>query len=633
MKTSEGSPRTLVTGIVLFVALFGVPLLMRSTYRLQELDYVLAVTMVAIGLNIVTGFAGQLALGPGGIFGIGGYAAAVVANKHPAVVGLVLMCLLAIVAASLAGVVIGLPALRVGGFYLGMTTLAIAALVPVVGTQWKLLGASYGLNLVGLPGFHPHLGGTTLYEVTVGATLVITLWCWALLHSRVGHRFRALAISEDLAASLGIPTFRTKFLAFLLSAWPAGIGGAFYLYTQQFFTATSANVNLSIYVLAACVIGGFGTVLGPLFGGLVVFGLSEFLSGLQQWEGLIFALLLGGFAILLPQGVMGFVESPATGRRQIPWVQALRRSLGRRPPGDHGEHLRPRRPANLSAAPAGATDRGRGVSAGDLVLSALSKTFGGVRAVSDVGLSVRRGTVHALIGSNGSGKTTILNLVSGFYRLDGGQILLGDERLDQRSAAEVAHLGVARTFQTPKLLDRESLLTNIQVAAELTSSCRAASSVLRLPKGRRADRSAREIAKASIAELGLQEYTNAPIDLLPHGLRRLSEIARCLATSPAVLLLDEPAAGLTHAELDRLSGVIRRAAAQGIGVLLIEHNVPFVFGLADEITVLHLGQVIATGTPEDIRANDAVAQAFLGSQVERIADRAVPDEGKGVSLG
>jgi ABC-type branched-subunit amino acid transport system ATPase component/ABC-type branched-subunit amino acid transport system permease subunit len=624
MKALSKVSRTGSVGSVLFLLLFGVPVVMHSGFRLQELEYVLAVTMIAVGLNVVTGFAGQLALGPGGIFGVAGYAAAVLASHHPAVIGLALMCLIGLVAASVVGLVVGIPALRVGGFYLGMATLALAALVPVVANEWNLVGGSYGVNLIGLSGFHPELGGVPLYEVTVAVLFVITLGSWALLHSRVGHRFLALANSEDLAASLGISGFRTKLLSFLISAWPAGLGGAFYVYTQQFFSSGSPNTNLSIYVLAACVIGGFGSVLGPIFGGLVVFGLSEFLSGLQEWQGVIFAVMLAGFAILLPEGVMGFVEGPASGRRQLPWTAGLRRAFnGRRVATDHGERLaltdvltKSRR---AEPSPGGS---GRSVlqpsADGDLELRGVEIRFGGVRAVDGVDLAVRRGTVHALIGSNGSGKTTILNLISGLYRLNAGEILLGSQRLDTRKAYEVARLGVGRTFQTPKLLARETVLANVLSAVEMHAGGNSVASVLRLPSGRRADREARDVALSMIEELGLGDSANLPVALLPHGLRRLVEIARALAASPGVLLLDEPAAGLTHEELDRLGQVISRAADRGVGVLLIEHNVPFVFGLADEVTVLHLGRVIAHGTPEEIRSDEKVAQAFLGSQVELI---------------
>jgi ABC-type branched-subunit amino acid transport system ATPase component/ABC-type branched-subunit amino acid transport system permease subunit len=622
MRTSARS-NALAGGAVIFSLLFAVPLVWGSDFRLQQFDYIIAVTMIAVGLNVVTGYAGQLALGPGGIFGIAGYAAAVLADHYPGTVGLFLMCCIGVAIASVAGVIVGVPALRVGGFYLGMATLAVALLVPVLGHQLSITGGDSGISLLALLDFAPNLTGVELYEVSVAVLFCITLWTYGLLHSRVGRRFLALANSEDLAASLGISGYRTKLLAFLLSAWPAGLGGAFYVYSQQFFTSTSADANLSIYVLAACVIGGFGSVMGPVVGGLVVFGLSTFLSSFQQWQGIIFGVLLAGFAILWPEGVMGTLERPGLGRPQPPWVGLLRSVSGHRTAVDHGE----RRPAGrarsgpVEAEPSRTVDAAEHAvtrSTGCLELRDVERSFGGVHAVAGASLQVGRGSIHALIGSNGSGKTTILNLISGFYRVDAGQIWLGDDRLDVLSAAEVARRGIGRTFQTPKLLLRDTLLANVLPAAESTIPCSGFSSVLRLPRGIRADRRAREIALQTVAQLGLDEYAHVPTSRLPHGLRRLGEIARCLAMSPSVLLLDEPAAGLTHAELERLAQVIRGAAERGVAVLLVEHNVPFVFQLATDITVLHLGRVIASGKPQEIMNDKQVAQAFLGSQAELV---------------
>ena len=407
--------------VLILVVMAAMPLVSSDTFRLQQYEYIISLTLVAVGLNVAAGFAGQLALGPGGIFGIAGYAAAVLADHHPETVGLALMCVIGVVAASLAGLLIGVPSLRVGGFYLGMATLAIAVMVPAVGGELKLTGASTGVSLLSNFKFAPSLDGVKLYEISVLILVVVVSWTWMLLHSRVGQRFQALANSDDLAASLGVVGFRTKLLAFVLSAWPAGLGGALYVYTQQFFVPSSASANLSIYVLAACVIGGFGTILGPIVGSLVVFGLNQFLGSLQQWQDIVFGVLLAGFAILCPEGIVGLIESAGSGGRRLPGALDVRRFLGtRRVALDHGEvgaRASKKRPTDAAALfthetthlPAPAGD-------GSLVLSQVVKSFGGVKAVGGVDLTVRRGSVHALIGSNGSGKTTILNLISGFYQ-------------------------------------------------------------------------------------------------------------------------------------------------------------------------------------------------------------------------
>lgn len=608
--------------ILILVALAAAPIVSSDVFRLQQYEYIIALTLVAVGLNVAAGFAGQLALGPSGVFGIAGYAAAIWADKHASTVGLAVLCLIAVVAATIASVLIGAPALRVGGFYLGMATLAVAFIVPAIASELHITGQSVGISLLANLDFMPSLDGIMLYEVSVAILAASVFGTWLLLHSRVGQRFQALANSDDLAASLGVVGYRTKLLAFVLSAWPAGLGAALYVYSQQFFVPSSADANLSIYVLAACVIGGFGTILGPIVGSLLVFGLDQFLGDLQQWQDIVFGVLLVGFAVLRPEGLVGVADSGGSGNRVVAALDVRRWLSARRVAEDHGEVAprgRRRRPSEVTAASDTVRTALRPAeSAGDLSVLGLAKSFGGVRAVDDASLIVRQGTVHALIGSNGSGKTTILNLISGFYRVDAGEILLGSDRLDTRPAAAVAQRGVGRTFQAPKLIVRQTLLENVQAAAAITADGNDISSVLRLPSGVRARRRSRATALEAIAEVGLSDYADVLVSRLPHGLRRLGEVARTLAMEPSVLLLDEPAAGLTHSELEVLAGVVRRAAERGAAVLLVEHNVPFVFRLADEITVLHLGKVIASGDPEDIRSNAQVAKSFLGSQAELI---------------
>jgi branched-chain amino acid transport system permease protein len=617
----RGRRENLVT-IVVLALLFAAPVVSSDVFRLQQYEYIISLTLVAVGLNIAAGFAGQLALGPSGVFGIAGYTAAVFANDHPKIAGLLLLAVIGVVAASLAGVLVGVPALRVGGFYLGMATLAVAFMVPAVGNELNITGGPTGISLLANLDFTPKWDGITLYEISVGILALAVLGSWLVLHSQLGQRFQALANSDDLAASLGVVGYRTKLLAFVISAWPAGVGAALYVYTQAFFVPTSANANISIYVLAACVIGGFGTILGPVLGSLIVFGLNQFLGSLAQWQDIVFGALLAGFAILCPEGIVGLLDGTASARRVPAALDVRRLFSGRRVGVDHGEtRAQRRKPSEVVAlSDASRTALPRSAADGDLVIRGVSRSFGGVKAVSEVDLVVKRGSVHALIGSNGSGKTTILNLISGFYRIDAGEISLAGQRLDTRPAAKVARLGISRTFQAPKLIVRQTLLENVQAAAAVTAGGSDVASVLRLPGGVRARRRARSIALDAIAEVGLTEYANVLVSRLPHGLRRLGEVARTLAMTPGVLLLDEPAAGLTHSELEVLDRVIRRAAERGAAVLLVEHNVPFVFRLADEVTVLHLGEVIAEGTPEQIRSDDSVAQAFLGSQVELLEE-------------
>jgi branched-chain amino acid transport system permease protein len=247
-----------------------------------------------------------------------------------------------------------------------------------------------------------------------------------------------------------------------------------------------------------------------------------------------------------------------------------------------------------------------------LVVEGAKRTFGGVTAVDDMDLTLARGQIHGLIGSNGSGKTTLLNLISRFYSLDAGQIRIGSTRLDNQPPHAVARSGIARTFQSPKLMLRESALENVIPAVELRVRCTGAESVLRLPRGIRTNRQARTEALEILEALGLQHVVDKQASALPHGTRRLVEMARAIALRPSFVLLDEPAAGLSPVELELVAEVCQNLARSGVGVLLIEHNVPMVLSIADTVTCLHQGRRLFQGTPAELRADASVASVFLG---------------------
>jgi len=595
---------------LVLVAVIGVGLALVPAFApgngsvLNSMQYVLALAMVAIGLNIVTGYAGLLSLGPGAIFAVGGYAAALLVEHHHGA-DLGLMCLVALAVSAVCGLLIGIPALRIGGFYLAMVTLFLALLVPVVASAWAFTGGTTGISLVSILDFYPRWTGVSLYELTVVVVIALTLLSWLVLRSRLGRRLLLIDGGDELPASLGVRAYSTKLLAFVLSALPAGLGGAFYAYSQQFMSPQSASANLSIYLVAACVIGGLGTVAGPLVGSLVVLCLMQFLGGLQDHAGIYFGVALIVFALGLPKGLVGAAVNG--GGRD--W-----RRLVRLPRASSEAVTETAAPAVLE--PSGAQARSVLAPAAEvpgLSVRGACRSFGGVQAVAEVDLTVTPGSVHGLIGSNGSGKTTLLNLVSGYYSLDAGEIWHAGRRIDGLPAHAVARTGIARTFQTPKLVEGLSLLDNVVCAASSVHRCADLSSVLRLPRGVRADRAARTRALECLDAVGLADRAGEAAEKQSHGVRRTVEIARALASSPATLMLDEPAAGLSEAELERLREVIASVTAAGVGVLLIEHNLSFVFQCATDVTVLHQGRSLASGSAEHVRADELVRGSFLGA--------------------
>lgn len=614
------SPRSHLGGIVVLIAiLVALPLLTgTSTYRLLQFDYILSLVMVAIGLNVVTGFAGQLSLGPSAVFAVGGYLAAYAANRYPDVIGLALMVLVGIVGATVFGVLVGLPSLRVGGFYLANVTLFFALLVPTVASNMELFGGSSGISLLANPSFIQSPTGVALYETCVTVVGVLVVASWALLHSRIGRHFAVIRTSDEFASALGIPAYRTKMWAFTLSSIPAGLGGAFYVFSQQFISPGSVSVDLSIYLVAACVVGGLGTPTGPLIGGAVVIGLSQFLGGLAQYQGLIFGTVLAVFAIALPEGVMG-------SGKEVLWAavhNALPKGLAAQISFDTNSRIPLPAAEVRSPHPETALEAPRGVSYSQqtepdrtrsLEVTSAQKHFAGVAAVSDVSLRVRSSTLHGLIGSNGSGKTTLLNLVSGFQKLDGGSVSLDGELLRSLPPWRRARAGIARTFQTPKLLVEETVLNNVLAGVEVTVRCNGVSTIMRLPPSRRTTRSARAKAFDALVLLGISDLADIPVRQISHGTRRMIELAIAMSSDPAFLLLDEPAAGLGPDEVQQLASAIQTLKRRGIGILLVEHNVPFVFELAEDVTMLHQGKVLVSGPTATVRADSRVAAAFLGA--------------------
>jgi ABC-type branched-subunit amino acid transport system ATPase component len=400
---------------------------------------------------------------------------------------------------------------------------------------------------------------------------------------------------------------------------------------------------MSITILAGMVIGGGGTILGPLIGTALVGAASQFLGSFEKYQGIVYGAALILVATTLPFGLMGLYRGIGYGikmrrmaGRDMPGLGSVAPELPTAPgpsaaPGPSG----PAEPAVVAGADRGdhadqsdRTDGSNGAAGPpvQLVVKGVSRRFGGVLALDNVHLTVEKGRVHALVGPNGSGKTTLINLISAFYRVDSGTISFGEHELHHLRAAEVANLGVARTFQTPKMLVGTTVLDNIVVAAD--KSCRGSlvGTVLHSRRARIADEQSRHRAEVALDRSGLAASAPSFAELMPHGMQRLLEIARARALEPSFVLLDEPAAGLSPSEVQHLNRSVKAMAASGLGVLIVEHNLPVVFGLADEVTVLHQGRVIAAGSPSSVAANPEVVRVYLGRQGQPKPNQPKPDQ-------
>jgi len=540
----------------------------------------LALTAITgIGLNILLGLTGQVSLGHVGFYAIGAYTVAILTTA--AKLDFWLAMPLAVALSGLVGALLALPALRVKGPYLAMITIAFGFMVENGASEWKTLtGGQNGIMSVPtVKAFGTGFGerGVALLAIALCALLVFGFW--RLSRSSWGSAMRAVKDSEVAAESVGLNPVAIKALAFALSAACAGLAGALFAPLSGFVTPSTFAFLQSILFVLVVIVGGAGTVSGPLVGAVIVVLLPEALAGLAEYRLLFFGALMLIVLWLAPEGIVGEVQR---------WLR--KRTKGVLPASDPSIELKGK---NLSLRVAG-----------------LTIAFGGVKAATGVSFEARAAEVTSLIGPNGAGKTTVLNMLGGFYRPDAGEVTLGGEPIAGLPAWRVARAGLARTYQTSQLFGSLTVLENLVIATPGRSG-------------------AERETLGLLAFVGYRGDPQARASDLPHVDRRLVEIARALATKPAVLLLDEPAAGLSRTDKERLAALMRRIAQSGIAVLLVEHDMGIVMGISDQVVVLDAGMPIAAGTPQRVQQDPAVRKAYLGGERTAARSAAVgPGSGK-----
>lgn len=533
--------------------------------------------IVGIGLNILLGLSGQVSFGHVGFFAIGAYATAILMLNG---VGFWMALVATAGISAAAGLLLAIPALRVTGPYLAMMTIAFAFIVEHGAIEWR--GLTGGAN--GLMGFpSPEFFGHVMAEGDIAILAIIMTgvslaFYQRLAHSTWGRAMRAVRDSEVAAQSIGLNPLIIKTVSFTLSAVLTGLAGALFAPLNLFIAPGSFPFFLSILFILAVVVGGAGTLWGPVIGALIVVLLPEFLSDFAEYRLLLFGGLLLGVLWVAPRGIVGTITG---------WLIKDTEKRVTRARGDLAEFL------NIDAL-----DRLA------LKVQGIGISFGGVKAATNVTFSAPPGQVTSVIGPNGAGKTTVLNMIGGFYKPATGNINL-DAELAGRSAHEIARSGVSRTYQTTQLFEHMSVYENIQIA---------------LRKGvlgtLLSDGDVKKDAEQIEALLGFVGFTGSTDTLagnLPHVDKRLVEIARALATRPRVLLLDEPAAGLMREDKEQLAILLREIADAGIALILVEHDMSLVMGISDQIVVLDAGEPLTQGDPETVRNNPAVLEAYLGA--------------------
>ena len=587
MSWQRAAAAAIVIAVVCFLIARG------NSYQTFIIVLVGLTAIVGIGLNVLLGLNGQISLGHVAFYAIGAYAVGLLTTTYewsfwPA------LAVSGVISGS-AGALLAIPALRVRGPYLAMVTIAFGFVVEQSAAEWEgLTGGWNGLS--GIPG--PNLFGADIGEkgiayLTVALTVLATFAFARLSDSAWGNAMRAVRDSESASTSIGLNPTLIRTTAFAISAVAAGIAGGVYASISNFISPESFPFFQSILFLLVVMLGGADRVLGPLIGACVVVLLPELLATLGQYRLLFVGLLMLAVLRLAPAGLVGVVAG---------LLPTARRAAA------------PRQRRDVEGFFATGTT-GHGLAVRNLAVS-----FGGVRAVRDLSFDAEPGAITSIIGPNGAGKSTALNAICGFYRPDDGTVKLGERTISELRAYQIPRTGIARTYQTSQLFPTMSVLDNILIAL------RRGRLGLRALLAAMHDTEAAEMAESVLAFAGYKGSVDAPAGALSHVDKRLVEIARAIAIRPAVLVLDEPAAGLDAEDKAAIGELLRKLAAIGMTVILVEHDMDLVMGVSRHVVVLDAGIKIAEGPPFQVAAEPAVLEAYLGAveQIDRRREHALP---------
>lgn len=570
--------------------------------------------IVVLGLDLVMGYTGLWAFGNNAFFAVGAYVSGVLTIKLGFASPLAL--LVALLFTCIIAYIVGMTSLRLEGLYFGIATLGFSVVVYSLAVGMvDLTSGPVGLRLV--PKFS--IAGlvfdteTSYFYLVWAALLVLFFFAWNLTHSRTGRALLAIREDQTAAESLGVNSTYYKVMIFVMSAGYASVAGSLFAHYQRVIFPDSFGLGTAIQFFLMLVLGGIGSLWGPILGTSLVRMLPTFLGRMDVYYllfyGLIFILVIALFPKGLARGVQGLLL-------KIGQLEVFSRRL-RPSPDLEFEAVQVSGRQQGAPVPADAVARAKNPNGPILEARGLVKTFGGLLAVSDLAFAVPRQQLTAIIGPNGAGKTTVLNLITGIYPPTAGKVFSEGREVTGVASHLIAEMGIARTFQIPRLFGQLTALENVMVGRHAKTRAGVAAAALGLPGAWKEEKRVLEDSFKWLSFVGLSAKAHQLAHSLPFGQQRLLDLARALATEPRLLLLDEPAGGLNEAEKEELGRLLLDLQEHGLTILLVEHDMPLVMRLSEKIVVLNYGTKIAEGSPQEVQNDERVITAYLGEERAR----------------